>query len=1370
MNDERNSSMCERTVDEMASVLDGSASAELLEHIAACDTCRDARHDAERAELLMSEAGSDFQLPIAFAEKLRATTVALSPEALTPPGSAPAPVPPSPTANGQLPTANSLSAFAKRWTVPLMAAAAAAAILVGRAQHAGTSADDPELSGPPWRGKVGKLVTQGGKLELCAPSGSPCQDAREGDEVPAGSQIRTDRRTLAELSFSDGSALSIDRDTTLRLSTRGRGGELVKGGVVADVAHRENWGARFEFKGGHLDVLGTKFSLRSDDESAAVHVARGEVRLSDGRGHAAVVSAGEEGRVYPGSPPTTSAVASLGEALGWSEVIQPEADDEPEARPRALGELKAQKPGEKAERSGAVRLDSHTVRVKIAGSVARTEVEEVFTNQTDDVLEGIFRFPLPPDAKIERLALEVDGKLEEGAFVDRERAAAIWRGAIVNAAPQLRQEIKDEIVWVPGPWRDPALLEWQRGGRFELRIFPIPRRGSRRVVLAYSQLVKQSASVRHYSYPLGFDPSGNSTPLDFSIDVQVRGHDPKFRVRSPGWDVRRDQNDGAEHLRFDAKSFVPSGDFAVDYALVDRASEVSAWAYRDATTGGSAAQPYVALALRPRLPKQVERGPGRAVALVVDASRSVFGENYRRATSLAARLARELTPSDRITVLACDNTCREMPGDLHLPGAQTAREVRRFLEHETPEGASDITFAVARGFAALGDSGRAPHVIYIGDGTATAGPTRPATIERAVRATLPAGGRVTSLGIGPESDAESLFALARGGGGSALPYVPGQPLSDAALSALSAVYGAALSDVRLELPEGISQIAPARLDPIVAGSELVVTGRLNDTQLKGDAVLRGTINGHPFEQRYPLDLTASDSSGNAFVPRLFAAARIVDLERDGSDSAKRESISLSTQHSVASRYTSLLVLESEAMYKAFGLDNARKTPEYTADLEADGSSASGELALADDLERAKGTAKDEALAMNDKGAKRDEVAKRSAPSAAPKPAGAGDLSLNPFDSAQGPSVGSGRAGVARKPGFAPPPAATSAPEPNQERAAPEKKRMVVIEDSAEVLLPTRPRARPPTMIPMRRIWERKGEIDTFRFVPKAASGGALTDAERELSRDDSRRQNLKKVFALRSAAGDLGEAARLAERWLEKEPLDPEAITALADVEARRGHRDAAIRMLGSVLDVRPGDTASHKRLARLERWAGHAELSCRHRIAMAEGKSQDLTLVADAVRCARTIGMTAVADALLDAASANDRTGIEQRLNQPASDDTLLTGDLRLEATWSGGPDLDLSLLDTDGHRVSWLGAATRSVISARDATSTSREGLALRGAAPGEYVIELTRGAGSGGTTGELVVTIAGTVRRIPFNFDGDRKAIALLRITMQPRLVPL
>jgi hypothetical protein len=1266
-----------------------------------------------------------------------------------------------------------LRALATRWAIPVLAGVAGIAFLVGQSSPPRTSADDYELSGPPWRGKVGRVITRSGKLEICAPTGTSCRAAREGDEVPAGSQLRTDRSTLVELSLSDGSTLSLDRESALRLSARGRGGELLRGSLVADVAHDARSGVRFEFRGGHLDVLGTKFALHSDDEAAVVQVAQGQVRLSDDAGHAAIVQAGESGRVLPGSPPVTSAGADLGEALGWSDAVLAAPEDEPEPRPRALGELKAKKPGERDERAGAVQLASHAVRVRIAGSIARTEVEEVFTNQTDEVLEGIFRFPLPPDAKIERLALEVDGKLEEGAFVDRERAAAIWRGAIVQAAPQLRQEIKDEIVWVPGPWRDPALLEWQRGGRFELRIYPIPKRGSRRVVLAYTQLVKQSASLRHYSYPLGLDPSGSSAPLDFSVDVQVRGQDPTVRVRTPGWDMSRANEDGALRLRFDARSFVPDGDLAVDYALADRNTELSSWGYRDGNASGQAAAPYVALSLRPRLPRPTRDAEGRAVALVVDASRSLFGENYRRASALATRMARDLDVRDRVTVLACDSTCRTLPGGLRRPSAETAREVRRFLEHEPPQGASDVALAVELGFAALREDTRRPEVVYLGDGTATAGPTRPGTIELAVRAALPRDGKVTSVGIGPESDAESLLALARGGGGSALPYVPGQPLGDAALSALSALYGAALSDVRLELPPGVSQVSPSRLDPILAGSEVIVTGRLDAPELKGDAVLRGTLNGHPFEQRYPLDVAVSDSSANAFVPRLFAAARIADLERDGSDDAKREAVALSTMHGVASRFTSLLVLESEAMYKAFGLEQSRKTPEYTADLEAEGSSTDGELALRDDA--APGGDK---VSLNDpslsglgssaKSARAEPPSVQAAP-APPMPRRAtGATDRDPRSPFRGDSNGSG---AAQEPSFAPPPPATAAPQagPIQPRDQPKKKGVLIIEEDSLVEPRTR-RPAPRSWVPMRRIWERKGEIFSDRLVPKAASASALSDAERALWRDDSRRQNVKKLFALSSAAGDLTGAARLAERWLEKEPLDPEAITALADVEARRGHRDAAIRMLGSVLDVRPGDTAAHKRLARLERWAGRPELACRHSVAIAEGKSGDFALVAEAVRCARATGMAALAEALLSAAPATERAGIEQRAEQRPADDAALLGDLRLEASWSGGPDLDISLVDTDGHRISWLGAGTRSVISARDAVSSSREGLALRGAAPGEYVVELTRGAGPGSAQGELLLSVAGSLRRIPFSFDGDRKAVALLRISMQPRLVPL
>jgi hypothetical protein len=308
------------------------------------------------------------------------------------------------------------------------------------------------------------------------------------------------------------------------------------------------------------------------------------------------------------------------------------------------------------------------------------------------------------------------------------------------------------------------------------------------------------------------------------------------------------------------------------------------------------------------------------------------------------------------------------------------------------------------------------------------------------------------------------------------------------------------------------------------------------------------------------------------------------------------------------------------------------------------------------------------------------------------------------------------------------------------------------------------------MIPMRRIWERKGAISVDRVLPRAAGLTALAEAERNLDKEPERRSNLKKVYTLYALSGDVQRATRLVEHWLEKDPLDIDALTARADLAARRGEREEAIRMLGSVIDVRPDDVAAQKRLARLERWSGQPELGCRHAMAIAELRSTDAKLLADALRCARGTSLNGWAgDAL---ALADDKTAraTDALLARPAVDDSLLRGDLRVEATWSEPVDLDLALLHPDGHRVSWLGAPTRELISARDVLSTRGEGLALAGGKPGEYVIEVVRGQGSGRVHGELTIFVAGETRRVPFTLDGERVSVAIAEIKTVPRLIPL
>jgi hypothetical protein len=237
--------------------------------------------------------------------------------------------------------------------------------------------------------------------------------------------------------------------------------------------------------------------------------------------------------------------------------------------------------------------------------------------------------------------------------------------------------------------------------------------------------------------------------------------------------------------------------------------------------------------------------------------------------------------------------------------------------------------------------------------------------------------------------------------------------------------------------------------------------------------------------------------------------------------------------------------------------------------------------------------------------------------------------------------------------------------------------------------------------------------------------------------------------------------------------LDPEALTARADLAARSGDRDLAIRILGSVVDVRPGDVAAQRRLARLHRWQGRPEMGCRFSAALAELRPGDAKALAEAVECARENGESWLGERLLGAAEDKIRKTAERKLDRDGKKDKkdTLSGDLRLEAEFDGDDvDVDLSLLHPDGHRVSWLGAPTRSVITATDVTSTRREGLALRGAKPGEYVIEVVRGSGSGPVSGTLSVKIAGTERKIPFDLAEDRRAVGILSVWMKSRLVPV
>ncbi|MEQ9322463.1 MAG: VWA domain-containing protein, partial [Polyangiaceae bacterium] len=781
-------------------------------------------------------------------------------------------------------------------------------------------------------------------------------------------------------------------------------------------------------------------------------------------------------------------------------------------------------------------------------------------------------------------------------------------------------------------------------------------------------------------------------------------------------------------------------------------------------------RPYVAMTLRPKLPRFAEDAQ-RAYVFVVDASRSMYGERFKRASSLTARVVGELDRLDRFAVMACDTTCRVMPGGLRTPSNAAAGEVKSFLDAIVPEGGSDPSAAVreAAAYRSRAD-GRALRVVYLGDGTPTVGPIRPSYLTQSVRDALPDGvGTVTAVALGADADGEALGALARGGGGTVLPYVPGQKVSEATYAVLGATYGMGLSDVRVELPDGLVEMAPRQLDTIPAGGEALIVARMDRPQVNGTLKLTGKVGDETFEQTYPLDVAATGDRGNAFVPRLYASERIADLEREGTAQARQEAVALSGAFNVASRFTSLLVLESPAMFRAFGLDNARRVAEWTGEEIALASRADGEAPAADPAEA---TPTDKDLSPSPYGADDDGFGF----GLSGEGVGAGGLGKAKEEKKAGVSGGSVRARPRPAPTMAPPPAPAPRPQPSppaKVAAKPSFKpealdRACSPSDPLCGADPWNNRGR--GFVPMRRVFERQALIQTNIVVPTVADGDAISKAEADLARNENRRASVKNLYTLYALSGDLERASLLAERWSEKEALDPDALTARADLAARRGQREEAIRILGSVVDVRPGDVPSQLRLARLHRWAGRETLGCRHAIAIAQLRQGDHELLAEAVDCGRRTGESRLVEDMLSGADEKVRKAAQRLVDNMKAESDKARGEVQLTATWQGGQhDLDIALIHPDGHRVSWLGAPTKAIISAEDVNSLRREKLGLLGSKAGEYVIEIVRASGEGPVRGELEVRAAGNTRRISFDLTGDRQSVGVMRVFWRSRLVP-
>ncbi|MCH9688690.1 MAG: FecR domain-containing protein [Deltaproteobacteria bacterium] len=788
------------------------------------------------------------------------------------------------------------------------------------ANAAAAEAEPAAVAAPAEHTDGGEVVAISGPGGVTSPALPAGAFLGKGGRLEVGQALETPRGTLAELRLPGGIRVRMNEDTAMTLP-----------GTEA--------AARLVLTRGEIVVL------TEPGATAELSVAAGDEVLTISRGEAQIRNAGPTRRfaVIDGTAslqaPSRSLTLAPGESIdaplpeertrkpelslaplqetGWSHTFEAAARLADEA-PAGVGSLTARRPGSRNERQ-RLALTDQRVTVNITGRLAHTEIEQAFFNDRGAVLEGIYRFPLPGDGSVSGLSLLVGNRWMEGEIVEKSRARRIF-SSIVDAT-------------IP---RDPALLEWERGNQFKLRIFPIPGRGERRVRLAYTQVLPVAGQTLRYRFPMAGSGAGGTEIERFEFQVTIDGQRldeaQLAQIGTPMMALDRTRLGSDVQLRATRTHFVPTADIGVDIPVAEDEARIHTATHLDRD-----GQAYFMVAAQPELELPRPEGP-TSYAFVLDRSHSTSPELWTAARGMVEALATSMEPDDRFAVLACDTACDQAPGGMLAAQAGDLDEVQRFLDAQDLAGASDLGGMMTSAAEAL-ERGGAPGqrvIVYLGDGTPSSGEMAADRLASLVAEPL-RDHRVMAVALGARSDLTTLSAIVQQTGGDILEADARDDRQQLVRELRLRARVPVVHDLELDLPDGMVAVHRHGTGGIRPGDSLVLLGKLSRA-VHDEVILRARGPQGPIEARFRVDLEAERDSPeqHRHLPRTWAQAEIADLTQTRGFDARDQIVALSKHYTVMSRFSSLLVLENDAMYREFNVVRAAKnTDKWNGRVEED---------------------------------------------------------------------------------------------------------------------------------------------------------------------------------------------------------------------------------------------------------------------------------------------------------------------------------------------------------------------------------------------------------------------------------------------------
>jgi len=544
------------------------------------------------------------------------------------------------------------------------------------------------------------------------------------------------------------------------------------------------------------------------------------------------------------------------------------------------------------------------IRLDITGLVARVEVTQHFTNNGPDWAEGVYRFPLPDDAAVDRLRIEVGERILEGEIQVKEDARRTYEAA--RDAGQTA-----------------TIVEQQRRNQFETRLANIGPGESVEIRIGYLQNVSYSDFSYHLRLPMTFtpryepgqpaaDPASDSAPRPFQVPAALSGgHRLTLHatlvsaaelnaIESRYHDVDIRQVDNGYTIELLNVRELGDRDFELSWtpALQSRPS-TSLTTYND---GDSV---YALLMLAPPLTASIEP-QAREVILIVDTSGSMEGTSLSQAKSALLHAINSLDGADYFNLLQF-NSRTETLFDRSFPASDgNIREARKFLHKLRADGGTEMAPALRTALRLPKIPRLMRQVVFITDGAVG---NESALLQQVAREL--GDSRMFMVAIGHAPNSWFMRKTAEIGRGS---YVHiGKP-EDVA-ERMSALWGRiklpALTDICVDWGEG-AEYYPEVIPDLYAGEPLWLLARLRtETTMIG---LCGDLNGEDWTLNVNGWDAASSVPGDDNLAKLWARSKVEALEDGlmfGADPelTKLEITDVALDYGLLTRQTSLVAVD-----------------------------------------------------------------------------------------------------------------------------------------------------------------------------------------------------------------------------------------------------------------------------------------------------------------------------------------------------------------------------------------------------------------------------------------------------------------------------